>query len=321
MKQGTFEALHRDLWTRCQEVVEGDGTTDPQQLPSLHRRLCQSLSLARSRGYSPSLVERLHHLAQATHARLHGTRDDDGWTRLRQWLLGGFPARVRAESGSLAAALAAFAGTALVVALLCLWKPHLPEILLGPEETASLRAMYQESNLRVGRGGNGSDFAMFGFYVWNNVSILFRTFATGIFLGIPSLFALAFNGLQLGAVAVLLSQDPETRMSFWSFVATHSAPELSGLLLGGASGLRLGWSLVRPGRRGRLDSFRCTAQATLPVVAGATALVAGAAFFEAFWSAEPAIAPQVRIGVGIAGWIGLWSYLLLAGRRGGNGPA
>lgn len=313
MKQRAFERIHGELWTRCEGALDGD-SPDARFLPSLHRRLCQSLALARSRGYAPSLTDRLHRLARTTHGRLYGTRGDAP-AQLREWVAGGFPARVRQEAPTVLLALACFWGIALVVGLLVHLRPELAESFLSHDEIEAMRGMYRSDNFRLGRQGEQGDFMMFGFYIWNNVSILFRTFATGIFLGIPSLLAIGFNGMQLGVVAAVLSADPETRLNFWSFVATHSAPEITGLVLGAASGMRLGWAALAPGRLTRSESFRRAAGGTLPVVAGSTLLVAGAAFIEAFWSANSAVPSEVRLAVGVAAWCALAAYLLLGGRH------
>jgi hypothetical protein len=45
-----------------------------------------------------------------------------------------------------------------------------------------------------------SDVLMFGYYIHNNVSIAFRTFAGGILGGVGSIFFLIYNGLIVGAV-------------------------------------------------------------------------------------------------------------------------
>ena len=44
---------------------------------------------------------------------------------------------------------------------------------------------------------------MFGFYILNNVSIGFRSFAGGIIFGLGTIFFLVFNGLILGGVVAL----------------------------------------------------------------------------------------------------------------------
>lgn len=314
MRQSDFERTHKRLWDRCQDLLEGNGLAEPAELPSLHRRLCLSLALARSRGYSPNLVERLHVLARSTHALLHGTRPAPPAT-IGEWIAGRFPARVREESTPMLIALLAFWGPALATGFVLAWHPQWRSRFLSPEQVADLLRMYSPEVARLGRKGTENDFLMFGFYVWNNVSILFRTFASGVALGIPSLLSLAQNGVQGGASAAVLSADESTRPVFWTFVATHSAFEVTGLVLSGGAGLRLGWSVLSPGRLGRLDSFRLCAARMAPVVACSAGMLVLAALLEAFWSANPAIPAPVRLSVGILAWVGTASYLLLAGRR------
>jgi len=95
---------------------------------------------------------------------------------------------------------------------------------------------------------------MFGFYIWNNIRISFQAFAGGIALGLGSVFFLVYNGVHGGAVAGFLAQAGLGRQ-FWPFVATHSALELPALVLAGAAGLHLGWSLVA--RAGAPGPRRC----------------------------------------------------------------
>lgn len=97
-------------------------------------------------------------------------------------------------------------------------------------------------------------------------------------------------------------------------MATHSALELTAIVVGGAASLRLGWAILRSGRRSRMDSFRQASVQSLPVMGGASLMMAGAAFLEAFWSANATIEPTVRIGVGICLWALVLGYFALAGR-------
>lgn len=313
MKQRTFEKIHRSLWEQSEELVEGGGIADPLKLPSLHRRLCHSLSMARSRGYAPSLVHRLHHLANRSHARFYGTATEAPAV-LRTWISSEFPRRVRSMWPYLLASLVAFLGPALVAGIAVHLNPSLSDSILGPGATEHMKSMFAPGSERIGRDGAENDLQMFGFYIWNNVSILFRTMATGVFLGVPSLLAIGFNGTHLGAAFSVMLDSPANRAPFFTFVATHSALELTAIVVGGASALRLGWAILRSGRRSRMDSFRHASAESLPVMGGASLMMAGAAFLEAFWSANATIDPSVRIGVGICLWALVLAYFALAGR-------
>ena len=178
--------------------------------------------------------------------------------------------------------------------------------------------MYQPGQMHIGRGGDEGDMLMFGFYIWNNVSIGFRTFAGGIFAGIPALLSMTFNGIQMGVVASWLSKDPGTREMFWSFVITHSSFELTGLILSSVAGMRLGWSLIHPGRLSRRHSLFIASQQMFPVIVGAALLTVLAAFVEAFWSGSATVPVNVKYAVGSACWFVVIVFFAFAGRGRNN---
>jgi uncharacterized membrane protein SpoIIM required for sporulation len=166
----------------------------------------------------------------------------------------------------------------------------------------------------MGRGGSEGDVMMFGVYIWNNVSIGFRTFAGGIFGGLPALFSLAFNGIHLGIAGSWLSRDSATVTNFWSFVVTHSSFEITGLVLSGMAGMRLGLALLAPGRLTRRHALLAASHAMFPVIVGAALLTVLAAFVEAFWSASTSVPPAVKYAVGAACWSAVAAFFALAGR-------
>jgi uncharacterized membrane protein SpoIIM required for sporulation len=157
---------------------------------------------------------------------------------------------------------------------------------------------------------------MFGAYLYNNIGIAFRTFASGIFFGLGSAFVLVYNGLVLGAVAGHL-HNAGFGETFYPFVIGHSSFELTAVVLAGSTGVRLGLAALAPGRMTRARSLRETARECVPVVYGLTVLLVVAALVEAFWSASP-VPPPARYLVGAAGWAAVLGYLALAGR--GDGP-
>ncbi|HEB98827.1 MAG TPA: stage II sporulation protein M, partial [Thiotrichales bacterium] len=208
-----------------------------------------------------------------------------------------FPARVRAEWRLVLLAALVFyvplAGTFAAA-----WHdPDFVYSLMAPEQVARFELMYSdEGQKKLGRlRASDDDFAMFGFYIRNNIGIGFQTFAGGVFAGLGSLFFLAANGLFIGVVGGHLVQAGHAE-NFFSFVAGHSALELTAIVLCGAAGLRL------------------AARPSLEMVYGAALMLVGAAFIEAFWSSTQAIPPAVKYGVGLAGWGVLLLYFLLAGR-------
>jgi uncharacterized membrane protein SpoIIM required for sporulation len=182
-----------------------------------------------------------------------------------------------------------------------------------PQQVAMFESMYEPGDARLGRQ-SGDDLAMFGFYVYNNVSIGFRTFAAGLLAGIGSAFVLAFNGVMIGTVAGHLQQigygDP-----FWRFVSGHSALELTAIVIAGGGGLQLGLRLIVPGNRRRRDALVEGGRRGGLLCLGVFAMLLLAAFVEAFWSSIGWMPASVKYAVGGA----LWLLVLLWLWRGGSG--
>ena len=106
--------------------------------------------------------------------------------------------------------------------------------------------MYGDPDGPIGRRNADSDWAMFGFYIRHNIGIAFQCFAGGLFFGIGSLFALAFNGAAIGSTAGYLTWRG-FGANFYPFVITHGAFELTGIVLAGAAGLHPRPRAARPG--------------------------------------------------------------------------
>lgn len=311
MKQKQFELQFSTLWREVENSLKEKSET-ASALPEQYRRLCQCLALALQRGYSPTLTNYLQKLVFDTHQKLYGASVERP-ILLRQWLGVEFPRLVRAEWRLLLATIVAFWGVALGLGALVWFHPEWAHSFMSSDELNRFQNMYQPGSISKGRGSEG-DVVMFGFYIWNNVSICFRTFAGGIFAGIPALISIVFNGMHMGVVGSWLSQDAVTRETFWSFVITHSSFEITGLLLSGLSGMRLGLSLIHPGRLSRRHAVFATSQRIFPVIVGAALLTVLAAFFEAFWSANANISTNTKFVVGTICWVSVISFFLFAGR-------
>jgi uncharacterized membrane protein SpoIIM required for sporulation len=174
--------------------------------------------------------------------------------------------------------------------------------------------MYDPGNRRVGMRESDASMMMFGVYIWNNVRIGFQTFAGGLFAGVGSAWFLGANGMIIGAVAGYLTQVGYSE-TFWSFVAGHSSLELLAIVLSGAAGFKLGLAIIAPGNLSRKAALMAAARPAVRIMYGAAVMFFAAAFVEAFWSPITEVGFQIKVIVGICGWILLLAYFTLAGRR------
>jgi uncharacterized membrane protein SpoIIM required for sporulation len=186
--------------------------------------------------------------------------------------------------------------------------------MLRPQEVAELERMYDPTSDRhkLGRE-SGTDWYMFGVYIMNNISIGLRTFASGLLAGIGTILVLILNGIGIGAAFGHLQQigsgDP-----LWRFVAGHAPFELTAIVLAGGAGLRLGFNLIAPGRRTRIDALVAGGLKGARLCLGIAFMLLVAAFIEAFWSSTQSIPASVKYTVSGV----LWTLVLLWLWRGGR---
>ena len=313
MRQSPFEATHAREWDEFEAFLEQKKSFDPAEMPSRFRRVCQNLALAAERRYSADLVDRLNRLALRGHHALYVNRRRES-QQVLEFMLAGFPRLVRQEWRLVAAATLLFFGPLLGLLGLLQVFPDFVHYLLAPEQIANFHAMYDPANRRIGMREADTNVMMFGFYIWNNVRIGFQTFAGGILFGLGTVFYLLYNGLVIGAVTGYLVQAG-LGTNFFSFTSGHSAFELTAIVLCGAAGLRIGYALIAPGRRRRVEALRTAAYAAMPLVIGSSGMLVLAAGIEAFWSPRTELPLQIKYAFGLGLWLLTLAYFGMMGRR------
>ncbi len=325
MSQEHFIQQHEGLWSQFEAFLnsrgklvrkaEGSkGVTIPplEEIPHCYRMVCHHLSIAKSRVYSPALIARLNQMAIEGHALFYRSRQGSLHHFFQFWR-DEFPNTLRREAKLVYLSALLFFGSWLLVSFLTFVFPELPELILGKKQIQEIEHMYRPGNhFRTEQRTNSMDVVMLAYYIYNNVSIGFQIFAGGLLLGLGSVFFLLFNGIFLGAItAHLINVGYATQL--FSFTAGHSTFELIGIVFAGAAGLKLGYSIINPGRRPRGDALKHAAQSALTLVYGTMMFLLLAAFIEAFWS-PLALLPIVKYAVGLTLFVLTLTYLLFAGR-------
>ncbi|WP_028582523.1 stage II sporulation protein M [Desulfogranum japonicum] len=322
MNQSYFELLYKQNWTEFAELLtklespKSEITAaEKNSFPALYRQMCSQYGLAAARHYSPALVDRLHLLVLRGHRQLYKKRGA-GVGRLVHFFWISFPSTFRNSVGYFWIALLLFLVPGAMAGTMCYIYPEATYSIMGESQVASIEEMYDPANHQGPHGKQRDaedDFTMFGYYIFNNVSIGFRTFAGGIIYGVGTVFFLVFNGIMIGGTAGHLSHAPFASL-FWPFVSGHGAFELTAIIISGAAGLMVGAGLLFPGEYRRLDSLKRIAPRSLTLVMGAMILLIVAAIVEAFWSSS-GMPVVVKYWVSACNWIVVSCYLALAGRR------
>jgi uncharacterized membrane protein SpoIIM required for sporulation len=285
-----------------------------RKFPSMYRQVCHHLALARTRRYSLELQHRLNQRVLDGHQHLYRSRKSF-FSGIAKFVAVEFPAAFRRRWRFMAASASVFYLPAIGMALAVQAQPELVFSLLEPYEISRIEEMYDPENDVLGRERESdTDVYMFGFYIYNNITIGFQTFAGGLLFGLGSLFYLVFNGLFLGVVSGHLTALGFTQ-TFWPFVAGHSSLELTAIVILGGVGLMLGYGAIAPGRKKRWHAIRDMATEAMPLVYGSVLMLVAAAVVEAFWSSTTWPPVQTKYLVGAFLWVLLGLYLLFMGRN------
>lgn len=317
MRQQSFEKTNEAAWAELEQIVgeieKGQRVTEAASVPSRFRKVCADLALAQQRMYGRALCDRLNRIVIATYGQLHKASVRAGSQALR-FAVVTFPATLRQEWRLFWLNMALFWLPMFAFIAAAHYDPRWIFTLVSPEMQQQMDAMYSaEAPIEALREQYGSDFMMWAHYIENNVSIGFRIFAGGVLFTLGAIFFVGFNGLLIGAVTGYIHYAGHTE-NFYRFVVGHSSLELTGLVICGAAGMRLGLALLKPGRLTRRGALREAGKRALPLLYGGSIMIFLAAFVEGFWSASHAPA-WAKYTVGIGLWVLLAGYLIFSGRR------
>lgn len=310
-RRDAFVGPRQARWQELEQLLarRRHSTDEITALSRLVRAVSADLAAAQSGDLPDDVQAYLDGLAGRAHNALYGARRLDGLAPIRA-IASDFPRELRANAGLFAVSTALFGVPYLVGLIACAWDPGLASQVVPEGQLTEMRAMYADS---IGRGGMDADAGMAGFYVHNNVGIALRCFATGVFGGLGPIFFLAYNGAVIGAVSGYLAANG----GGWNllvFTSGHSAWELTGIVVSGTAGLRLGWALLVTRGASRSASLRAAGPGLFRLVVGFCAMLFVAAAIEGFWSASPIPAP-IKLGFGALQAVVIALWLALGGRR------
>lgn len=330
MTKRQFLKRRKPAWRRFELLVGPLQGTSRRNLTAkqvteysrLLREVSHDLAVVRAHGWDLRLESYLNDLASRGHNTFY--RAPPGTTNaIIRYFTTDFPRLMRRNRGYMLAGCALFFVPFSLAWGLVVADPELVHRVVPSEQLEGLDEVWKEGGYfdRQQNEGAGSipGFAeertgMFGFYVFNNVGIAFRTFALGITFGAGTVVSLLFNGIYIGATfGYVHSQGNVGRIM--AFGVTHGAFELTAIGISGGAGLMLADALLHPGSRTRWESLMTRGWEAVQVAGGAGGMLAVAAVLEAYWSPAP-IPAVAKYTAGAALWLLVFAYIAFAGRGG-----
>jgi uncharacterized membrane protein SpoIIM required for sporulation len=156
--------------------------------------------------------------------------------------------------------------------------------------------------------------AAFGLQVWvNNSWVAAQCIASAVLLGLPIPVVLFSNAANVGLIAGLMFQAGKGDVLL-GLLAPHGLLELTAVFLAGATGMRLGWSVIAPGDRPRGQVLAEQGRAVVSVAVGLVAVLLVSGLIEALVTPSP-LPTFVRVGIGVVVEVGFLAYIAYFGRR------
>lgn len=321
MTEQSFVQRREPVWKEFSKLILGKKSElkkDSVSFVLKFREMTQDLNTAKACGFDPAIIDRLNTLVNEGNQILYARRNWSLKEPLR-FIWQTFPQKVRSQWRGILAVSLLFYFLEIFFGLLCFRFPGIAEELVSVYQLTQLEEMYNPESANFLTPRNVSNDAdMFGFYIYNNISIAFRTFAGGILAGIGSLLILCLNAGFLGIVAGHLTNVGYAQ-TFFPFVITHSAFEITAIIFSAYAGMLLGYRFFVTSGLTRGASIKKAGKEALPIITGSTVMLVIAAVIEAFWSSKHQFPIMLRITAGTAMWILVLLYFLFAGRETAKG--
>jgi len=308
-----YVAAHREEWSRLEELLgrasrprrlSGD---EVDQLVELYQRTATHLSVVQSAGPDAVLVARLSTLVARARGVVAGSRRA-AWSDVARFLRADFPALVYRTRWWSIGATTAFLLVAFGLGAFIASSPEAQLAVAPPEVVQQLVTEdfedYYSSN-------PAQDFAA---QVWtNNAYVAAQSILFGVLLGIPVLYVLLLNAVNVAVAGGLMAANDRAGL-FFGLILPHGLLELTAVFVACGLGLKLGWTVVDPGGRTRT---RALAEEGRAVVAGALGLalvllVSG--IVEAFVTPSP-LPTWARVGIGVVVELLFLAWVYGPGRR------
>ena len=290
------------------------GARELPEFAARYREVAADLARARTYGADPSALGRLERLVAAGHNLLYrGERRTLG--QLWRFVTMDAPASVVGAwrvvlVAFLSFAIPAAAGYAALREQPSLAQDVLPAVML---DRADEGIAHKAEGRGYAEASPGQRPFVASRIITNNIGVAFTCFAGGVFLGVGSLIALAFNGLLIGAVSGHY-HNVGLLDYLWTFVAGHGVLELFAIFCAGAAGFLLGMAIVRPGAVSRKDALVLNGRIALGLVGFTVVLLLVAGLIEGFLSTSTAT-PPVKVAVSVTSAVLLIAYLALGARH------
>ncbi|MFN8045985.1 MAG: stage II sporulation protein M [Dermatophilaceae bacterium] len=307
MDLDAYVGAHHGQWRRLDDLVSRHALSgaEADELLDLYQRVSTHLSAIRTTSPDPQVIAYLSSLLARARLRTAGA-GSSSWRDLVGFFTRTFPAALyRSWRWWTVTSVACL----LLAVLAGVWAAGNPAIFTSQMSKEEIDAFV------------GTDFenyyseyahTEFAGQVWtNNAWVAAQAIAYGV-LGLPTLYVLAMNSVNVGLAGALMVTHGRGAL-FFGLILPHGLLELTAIFVAGGTGLRLFWSWVAPGPRTRMQAFAAQGRTAIAIVLGLVVVLLVSGVIEGF--VTPSGLPTwARIAIGVLAEGLFLAYVFVVGR-------
>ncbi|MEH2064435.1 MAG: stage II sporulation protein M [Nostoc sp.] len=274
-----------------------------RELASLYRSVAADLARARTQQIGNTLIQSLQSLTTRAYTQIYQGSPRQEWQAILKFYRWGLPDVVQKTFVYIAAATALFLLGALVAWWYSWQNPSFMSLIV-PESL--INKVRDEHKLWMGSIVGVEPLASSSIMI-NNLSVSFGAVAGGITFGASTAYLMIFNGLLIGAVGTLVSQN-NLAYPFWAFVLPHGSLELPAIFFAGGAGFLLARAILFPGKYRRGDALKFYGSQAVQLVFGIVPMLIIAGAIEGFFSPNPSIPDAIKYLAGMGLFVLLVMY-------------
>ena len=313
MDLDAYVAAHRGEWTRLETLVSRAGKPsrltgdEVDELVTLYQRTATHLSVVQSAGPDPVLVGRLSTLVARARGVVTGGRRARV-SDVARFLRSDFPAICYRTRWWWIGATVFFLLIAVPLGVFVASSPA-AQLAVAPPDV--VKQLVEQDFQNYYSSNPAQDFAAHVFT--NNAFVAAQSIVFGVLLGLPVLYVLFSNAVNVGISGGLLAANGRTGV-FFGLILPHGMLELTAVFIACGLGLKLGWTVIDPGRRTRSHALAEEGRSLVAGALGLALVLLVSGVIEAFVTPSP-LPTWARIGIGFVAEATFLNYVFVLGRR------
>ncbi|MBG0828066.1 stage II sporulation protein M [Planomonospora sp. ID67723] len=305
-----FVTANQPTWDRLEHLVRRRRSLDGaevDELVELYQRVATHLSIVRSSSRDPLLAGRLSSLVARARSAVTGAHAPAWREFVRFWTVSFPVAAYRSWRWWLGATLA----SAVVAVVAGAWVASSPEVQAALGTPEEIRQLVEHDFADYYSENPAGSFAA---HVWtNNAWVAAQCIAFSVLLGVPILYVLLANALNVGVLGGLMAAAGKSDI-FFGLIIPHGLLELTAVFLAAGAGMKLGWTVIDPGPRPRGQALAEQGRVIVSVALGLVVVLFVSGLIEALVTPSP-LPTWARIGIGVIAEAAFLGYVIYFGRR------